>query len=120
MAESTGRAASGTVARISLARMESIGADVDITGGPYVSRITGYNLAIDLAPGNFTDGNLKKIYNDSGSEVVIDSTIEVQGAATDKITLASGAGSFVKLLYLNSADVTERWRDIDSVGLTLS
>ena len=120
MSESTGRAASGAVVRIALGRMESIGADVDLVGGPCVSRITGYNEAISLAPGNYSDGNLKKIYNDSGSEVVINSTIEVQGAATDTITLASAAGSFVQLLYLNNVDIAERWRDVDSVGLTLS
>lgn len=106
--------------RTPLARMDSIGADVNMVGPPRVTRITGYNAAITLDPGNYSDGGIKKIYNDSGSIVTINSTINVQGAATDTITLAAAAGTFVELLYLNADDITERYRDMDSIGLTLS
>ena len=106
---------------IAKARMESIGADVDINLGTYVTRITAYNLGIDLGIGSDpTHGQLKRIYNDSGSTVVITSDINVQGAATNTITLASTAGTYIDLIYLNDADITERFREIDQIGATFS
>lgn len=104
---------------IAKSRMESIGADVDISLAPYVSRITAYNLAIDLTTGTTPDdGKLKKIYNETGGNVVINSSINVQGAATDTITLSSGG--WIELLYLNNPEITERYREIDGVSYTLS
>ncbi len=101
--------------------MESAGADVDLTMAPYVTRITGYNAAIALDVGAVaSSGWVKVIRNDSGSEVVINSGILVQGADTDTITLAAAAGSYVMLIYLSDPDVSERFRDLDSSGLTLS
>lgn len=120
MSEGIGAAPSGVFVRMPISRAESIGADVNIGGPPFVTRITGYNNAITLDPGNASHGGLKKIYNDSGSTVTINSNINVQGAATDTITLAAAAGSFVLLMYLNSPDTSERYRDMDFIGLTLS
>lgn len=120
MAEGSGRAVSGLFVRCPLARTGVIGADTNITGPPYATHITAYNNPITLAPGNFDDGIWKKIYNDTGVEITINSTISVQGAATDTITLASRADAFVLLLYLNNSDVSERFRDIDFIGATFS
>ena len=100
-------------------RMESIGADVDMTLATYVSRITAYNLAINLNTGTTPDnGKLKKIYNETGGNVVINSSILVQGSGTDTITLSSGG--WIQLLYLNNPDTTERYREIDGENYTLS
>ena len=104
---------------IGKSRMESIGADVDMTLATYVSRITAYSSPINLTTGTTPDhGKLKKIYNETGGNVVINSSINVQGAATDTITLS--AGGFIELIYLNDPDITERYRDIDFVGATFS
>lgn len=101
-------------------RMESIGADVDMNLGTYVSRITAYNLAITLNTGTTPDnGKIKKIYNDSSVEIVINCSINVQGAATDTITLADN-NAWIELLYLNNPDTTERYREIDGQNYTLS
>jgi len=104
---------------IGKSRMESIGADVDMTLATYVSRITAYNLAINLNTGTTPDhGKIKKIYNGTGGNVVINSSINVQGAATDTITLSSSG--WIELIYLNDPDITERYREIDGVSYTLS
>ena len=99
--------------------MDSIGAVVYMTLATYVSRITAFNLAINLNTGTDPDhGKIKKIINESGVAVTINSSINVQGAATDTIVLA--AAGFIELVYLNDPDITERYRDIDGVGVTLS
>lgn len=101
------------------ARMESIGADVNVDLGTYASRITAYNLAITLGVGSMPDhGKLKKIYNETAGNVVIDSDINVQGAATDTITLATNG--WILLIYLNDPEITERFRELDGVDYTLS
>lgn len=118
MTEPTGQP-QGVNLLIGKSRMESIGADVDMTLATYVSRITAYNLAIDLNVGTTPDhGKIKKIYNETGGNVVINSSINVQGASTDTITLSSGG--FIELVYLNDPDITERYREIDGVNYTLS
>ena len=100
-------------------RMESIGADVDMTLAAYVSRITAYASPINLNTGTTPDhGKIKKIYNETGGNVVINSSITVQGAATDTITLS--AAGFIELVYLNDPDITERYREIDGLSYTLS
>lgn len=100
-------------------RQESIGADVDIDLTTYVSRITGYNLAIDLAVGaDVEHGKLKKIYNLSGGNIVINSLINLDGAGTDTLTISDNG--FVLLIYLNDSDISERYREIDGTGYTLS
>ena len=104
---------------IGKSRMESIGADVDMTLATYVSRITAYASPINLNTGTTPDhGKIKKIYNETGGNVVVNSSITVQGAATDTITLSTGG--FVELVYLNDPDITERYREIDGVSYTLS
>ncbi len=104
---------------IGKSRMETIGADVDMSLAVYVSRITAYNLAVDLNPGTPPDhGKCKKIYHDTAGDVVINSSINVQGAAGDVITLS--AGGWIELIYLNDPDITERYREIDGVSYTLS
>lgn len=104
---------------IGRSRMETIGADVNINLGTYVSRITAYNNSIDLTTGDMPDnGKIKKIYNETGGNVVINSSINVQGAATDTITLSSGG--FIELIYLKDPDITERYREIDGQNYSLS
>lgn len=104
---------------IGKSRMESIGADVDMTLATYVSRVTAYNLAVDLNTGDSPDhGKLKKIYNETAGDVVINSSINVQSAGTDTITLS--AGGWIELVYLNDPDITERYREIDGVDYVLS
>ncbi len=100
------------------ARMDSVGADIAIGFGSYITRVTGWGSAVNLTLGTPDHGKIKKIYNDSGSTITINSPINIQGATTDTIALATGG--YVELLYLNDPDITERFRDIDSVGLTLS
>lgn len=101
------------------ARMVSVGADTDLTLSSYVTRITAYSSPINLNTGAVVDhGKVKKIYNDSGSEVVINSSLNVQGAGTDTITLA--IGGFIELVYLSDPDITARFREIDGTGYTLS
>ncbi len=105
---------------IAKSRMETIGADTNINLGTYVSRITAYNDPIDLNTGSNPDhGKLKKIYNQSSVEMVINSSINVQGAATDTITLADN-DAWIQLIYLNDPDITERYREIDGENYTLS
>lgn len=108
----------GVIINYGRARMVSAGADVNILFGSYVTRVTGYNLPVNLTLDTPDNGKVKKIYNDTGGNIVINSSIDVQGAATDTLTLASGG--FVELIYLKDPDITERWREIDQVGLTLS
>ncbi len=104
---------------IGKSRAEVIGADVDMTLATYVSRITDYNLAVDLNTGDMPDhGKIKKIYNDTAGDVVINSSINVQGGATDTITIS--AAGWIKLIYLKDTDITERYRDIDGQDYSLS
>lgn len=104
---------------IGKSRMESIVADIDMNLATYVSRITAYNNPIALNTGTTPDnGKIKKIYNESGVSVIINSSINVQGAATDTIVLASTG--WIELIYLNDPDITERYREIDGVSYTLS
>ena len=64
MSESTDQP-TGVRVIVGKARMESIGADVNINLGTYVSRITAYNLPITLSLGTMPDhGKCKKIYNE--------------------------------------------------------
>lgn len=101
------------------ARMVSIGAGVNITLSSYVTRITAYTNPVDLNLGSIVDhGKVKKIYNDAGETIVINSSITVQGGATDTITLTSGG--FIELVYLNDPDITERFREVDGVNYSLS
>ena len=85
---------------------------------PHYTYITGYNDPIALnAPAR--NGQVIIIFNEAGETITIDSDINVQGAATDQILLTSA--SWVELLYINSEDTTERFRDIggSAVGVTL-
>lgn len=99
-------------------KRESVGADVNLTWNPMATIVTAYNNPITLAAAN-SSGALKRIYNDSGGNITIESDINVQGAATDEIVLANGA--WIELLYINSSTTTERWRDSDGSvsGITL-
>ena len=100
-------------------RMEIIGSNTDMNLAAYVSRITAYNNPINLNIGtNPFNGKIKKIYNETGGNVVINCSINVQGAATDTITLSSAG--WIELLYLNNPDTTERYREIDGQNYTLS
>lgn len=104
---------------IGKSRMESIGDDINMTLATYVSRITSYNLAIDLNTGDSPDhGKLKKIYNETAGNVVINSSINVQSAGSNIITLS--ANGWIELIYLNDPDITERFREIDGVGYSFS
>lgn len=101
------------------ARMIIVGADVNITLSSYVTRITAYSSPIDLNTGAIIDhGKVKKIYNETGGNVVINSSINVQGAATDTITLSSSG--FIELIYLNDPDITARFREVDGSNYSLS
>ncbi len=102
---------------ISRKKIESVGADVNLTWDPYVSIVTGWSSAITLGAGT-RDGQVKKITNTSGSQITIDVDINVQGADTDQILIENGG--YIKLLYLNNEDVTERYRDIDGSNYTLN
>ena len=109
----------GAKAIVAKSRMESIGSDVNIDLGTYASRITAYASPITLGVGSNPDhGKIKKIYNETGGNVVINSDINVQGGATDTITLSSGG--WILLLYLLDPDITERFRELDGVSYTLS
>ena len=118
MSEPTGQP-NGANTIVGKSRMESIGSDVDINLGTYVSRITAYVSPITLSLGTNPDhGKIKKIYNETGGNVVINSDINVQGGATDTITLSSGG--WILLLYLLDPDITERFREIDGESYTIS
>ena len=68
---------------------ESIESDVDIDFTTFVSRITAYASAINLTKGvDISHGKIKRIYNLSGANIVINSDINLDGAATDTLTLA--------------------------------
>ena len=67
------------------------------------------------------NGTLKKILNTSGGDMVLNSDIEVQAAATDVITLSDNA--WCELMYVKAEDITERYRVLDvssSAGVVLS
>ncbi len=104
---------------IGKSRMQLVGADVNINLATYVSRITGYNDPINLNSGTTPDhGKLKKIYNETGGNIVINSSIPIQGASTNTITLSSNG--WIELIYLNDPDISEKYREIDGQSYTLS
>lgn len=104
---------------VAKSRLESIGADVNINLGTYVSRITAYSSAISLGVGSMPDhGKAKKIYNETAGNIVINSDIDVQGGATDTITLS--ANGWIELIYLNDPDITERFRELDGQLYTIT
>lgn len=117
MAEPDGQP-DGVITIIGKSRMVSVGADVNLTLSSYVTRITGYASPISLGIGTADHGKIKKVYNNTGGDVVINSDISVQGAATDTITITTGG--FIELVYLLDPDITERFREVDGTGYTLS
>lgn len=107
--------------RVTYSRMvrESIGADVNLSSpSPYQTIITGYNLAITM-PAQPRSGTIIEIHNNAGEFVLIDSDINLQGAATDQLRIDST--QHVVLMYLFSEDITERYRLIGGSisGITL-
>lgn len=98
---------------------QSLGADVDITAPtPFQTIITGYNNPISLEA-QTRDGWVLEIHNNSGSFILVDSDVELQGAATDQLRINNNQHAV--LMYLNSEDVSERYRLIGGSvsGLTL-
>ncbi len=108
---------SGVRIVISRKKIESIGADVNMTWDPCVSIVTGWNLAVTLGAGT-KDGQIKTIRNTSGSQITVDVDILVEGADTDQLLIENGG--FITLLYINSEDITERYRDIDGSNYSLN
>lgn len=97
---------------------QQLAADVDIaTSTPYHTEITAYTSPISLAAQN-QSGCVLEIWNNSGEFILINSDIELQGAATDQLRINSNQTAL--LMYLLSEDVTERYRVIGNMtGLTL-
>ncbi len=96
-----------------------INASGNISTMPYFSITTGGSPRT-LEAGN-KHGTLKKILNESGSDMVLNSDILVQGAATDTITISNNG--WVELMYIFDEDLTERYRVVDKssgAGVSLS
>ncbi len=98
---------------------ESLGADVNLSNpSPYQTIITAYVSPITM-PAQPRSGTAIEIHNNAGEFILINSDIELQGAATDQLRINSG--QHVVLLYLFQEDITQRYRLIGGSvsGLTL-
>lgn len=99
-------------------KRQFLGADINITSFPHTTYITGFNLAITL--GHPTrNGQVIIIFNDAGVPITMNADILVEGSATNQIILSNQAE--IELLYINSEDITERYRDSggSATGVTL-
>ena len=110
--------------RVIYSRMvrQSLGADVNITAPtPYQTLITGYNDPISLAA-QTRDGMVIEIVNSgTGSFILVDSDITLQGAATDQLRINNNMTAMLMYLAAQEDGTTERYRLIggSDAGLTL-
>ena len=98
---------------------ESLAADVSLSNPPpYQTIITEYNNPITM-PAQARSGTVIRIDNDAGEFILINSDIELQGAATDQLRINIGGHAI--LMYLFQEDITERYRLIGGSvsGITL-
>ncbi len=96
--------------RISYSRKvrESLAADVNLSSpSPYQTIITAYTSPITM-PNQPKNGTIIRIDNDAGEFILINSDINLQGAATDQLRINSNQHAI--LMYLFQEDITERYR----------
>ena len=84
--------------RVTYSRMirESLGADVNLSSpSPYQTIITGYNDPITI-PAQSRSGTIIEIHNNSGEFILLDSDINLQGAATDQLRIDNTQHAFLR------------------------
>lgn len=101
--------------------MKTIGINTNIGFSSFVTRVTGFDEAIELiVPAIIDHGTIKRIVNDSAADLMtLNSPINVVGAATNTISIDKNGG-FILLLYLDSPVIEPRFQMIDGEKVTLS